>query len=92
MQARRDLGRFYYDTALSTSTPQLSALLEFADASKIVFGSDFPYAAQSVIDGELAQYAKFVETRENGSKITPEKLRENSLNLSNKHSNGRVFS
>ena len=39
-----DFRSFYYDTALSSSTPQLQALLEFADPSKILFGSDVPYA------------------------------------------------
>jgi predicted TIM-barrel fold metal-dependent hydrolase len=43
-QIVEDFRSFYYDTALSTSVPQLKALLEFADPSKILFGSDIPYA------------------------------------------------
>ncbi|UJR07979.1 hypothetical protein I4U23_012258 [Adineta vaga] len=39
-----DFRSFYYDTALSSSVPQLKALLAFADPSKILFGSDVPYA------------------------------------------------
>ena len=37
--------RFYFDTALSTSPPALSALMKFADPGHILFGSDFPYGA-----------------------------------------------
>lgn len=40
-----DFRSFYYDTALSSSVSQLKALLEFADHSKILFGSDIPYAS-----------------------------------------------
>ncbi|CAF4968974.1 unnamed protein product, partial [Rotaria magnacalcarata] len=44
-QILSDLRSFYFDTALSSSVPQLKALLEFADPSKILFGSDVPYAS-----------------------------------------------
>ncbi len=44
-----DFRSFYYDTALSSSVPQLKALLEFADPSKILFGSDLPYAPLAAI-------------------------------------------
>ncbi|CAF3959084.1 unnamed protein product [Rotaria sp. Silwood2] len=47
-QILSDLRSFYFDTALSSSVPQLKALLEFADHSKIVFGSDIPYASLPV--------------------------------------------
>ena len=43
-QILTDFRSFYYDMALSSSVPQLKALLEFADPSKILFGSDIPYA------------------------------------------------
>ena len=39
-----DFRSFYFDTALSTSDIQLQALTQFADSSKILFGSDVPYA------------------------------------------------
>lgn len=35
---------FYYDTALSSSTSTMKALLDYADPNKITFGSDFPHA------------------------------------------------
>lgn len=43
-QIMSDFRSFYLDIALSSSVPQLKALLEFADPSKILFGSDLPYA------------------------------------------------
>ncbi len=48
-QILEDFRSFYYDTALSSSSPQLQALLEFADPSKILFGSDIPYAPLAVV-------------------------------------------
>ena len=45
LQILTDFRSFYYDTALSSSASQLKALLEFADHSKILFGSDVPYAS-----------------------------------------------
>jgi predicted TIM-barrel fold metal-dependent hydrolase len=43
-QILSDFRSFYFDIALSSSTIQLQALMEFADPSKILFGSDVPYA------------------------------------------------
>lgn len=40
----RQLRRFYFDTALSSSPYALPALLAFADPARITFGSDWPYA------------------------------------------------
>lgn len=89
VQAKQDFGRFYYDIALSTSAAQLHGLLDFADASHILFGSDFPYAPQVAINTLLAQYAAFVATDDRGSMVGPLKLRENSLKLLNKHALGK---
>ncbi|HZV04969.1 MAG TPA: amidohydrolase family protein [Gemmataceae bacterium] len=36
--------RFYFDTALSSSAFAIPSLKAFADPSRILFGSDFPYA------------------------------------------------
>ena len=36
--------RFYFDTALSSSTSAILGLKAFADPSRILFGSDYPYA------------------------------------------------
>ncbi|MET9328048.1 amidohydrolase family protein [Tsukamurella sp. NPDC003166] len=35
---------FYFDTALSAGQATMAALTDFADPSRILFGSDFPYA------------------------------------------------
>ncbi len=37
-------GRFYLDTAISSGPAAIPSLKAFADPSRIVFGSDFPYA------------------------------------------------
>ena len=84
-RAREDFARFYYDTALSTSSAQLHGLLDFADSSHILFGSDFPYAPQFAINALLARYAAFVATDARGLELSPAKLRENSVKLLSKH-------
>jgi predicted TIM-barrel fold metal-dependent hydrolase len=45
-----DFRSFYFDTALSGSASQLHALLQFADPSKILFGSDIPYLPFTGVD------------------------------------------
>ncbi|KAK9789636.1 putative Cytochrome P450 [Seiridium cardinale] len=51
VQAKLAASRFWYDIALSTSEPQLKALLAFTSPSKILYGSDFPYAPRLGIYG-----------------------------------------
>lgn len=41
------LRRFYYDTAQSSNPVQLQALKRVAGASRIVFGTDFPYSTMA---------------------------------------------
>ena len=43
--------RFYFDTALSSSPSAVASLKTFADPSRIVFGSDFPYAPGGPSEG-----------------------------------------
>jgi predicted TIM-barrel fold metal-dependent hydrolase len=43
-----DLQRFYFDTALSSSSAALPSLLAFADAGRVLYGSDYPYAPEHV--------------------------------------------
>ncbi|CAF0952134.1 unnamed protein product [Didymodactylos carnosus] len=83
-QILSDFRSFYYDTALSSSVPQLQALLHFADPSKIIFGSDIPYAPLSVtLDYSksldtffLNQFQNFSQAinRENAKKLFPDKF------------------
>ncbi|KAI8961931.1 2-amino-3-carboxymuconate-6-semialdehyde decarboxylase [Daldinia sp. FL1419] len=83
-EAKQAIGRFYYDLALSTSTPQLKALLEFAPSSNILYGSDYPYAPKSIIYNELLRYSNFA-TSEEGKDIRPARLGENAKALLQKH-------
>lgn len=46
--------RFYFDTALSASAPAIAGLKAFADPSRILFGSDFPYAPGRMNEGFTA--------------------------------------
>lgn len=43
---RARLRRYWFDTALSTSPQALDCLLRFAEPGKIVFGTDWPWAAE----------------------------------------------
>lgn len=89
VEATIDFRRFYHDIALSTSAAQLDGLLDFTEASHILFGSDFPYAPQAAIDAVVLEYTNYVLTNSRGSKISPAVLRENARALLNKHSTGR---
>lgn len=78
------MGRFWYDIALSTSEAQLKGLLAVASSSRIVFGSDFPYAPKLGIYTGLLQYSKFARTAE-GSPIKPTELNKNATVLLKAH-------
>ncbi|KAK6949189.1 hypothetical protein Daesc_009263 [Daldinia eschscholtzii] len=84
IEAKHAIERFYYDLALSTSTPQLKALLAFTSPSKLLYGSDSPYAPRNVIYEDLLRYAHFV-TSEEGKAIRPARLNENATALLEKH-------
>lgn len=91
-QAIEDMGRFYYDIAVSTSAPQLEGLLHFVqDKSRILFGSDFPYAPMQSIMYVQQLYKQFLESSPKAEVLKPEALRGNALALLNKHSLGRVY-
>lgn len=90
-QAVEDMGRFYYDIALSTAPAQLGALLEVTDASHVLYGSDYPYAPMPSIMQVKGGYDQFVEANPKGELIKPAVLRKNAIALLNKHSLGRVF-
>ena len=78
------MGRFWYDIALSTSEAQLKALLATASSTRIVFGSDFPYAPKLGIYAGLLQYSRFAKTNE-GSPIKPAELNKNATVLLKAH-------
>ena len=53
------LRTFYFDLALSSSGPQLSALLNFTDPSHLLYGSDWPYAGERTVRHFLEEYEGF---------------------------------
>ncbi|KAI9004963.1 hypothetical protein DFJ74DRAFT_742231 [Hyaloraphidium curvatum] len=85
--AIRDAKRLYYDIALSTSVPQLMALLTnpTVDHGRILFGSDFPYAPTPVIRQVLQQYKSFVGEQALGKAVEPARLDANGLALLARH-------
>ena len=46
--------RFWFDTALSGHPAPLDALRAFADPSRILFGTDYPYVSEDVANAETA--------------------------------------
>lgn len=88
LQARTDVGRFYYDIALSTTPAQLNGLLDFVGKGgedRILFGSDYPYAPQVAIDHIVLEHTRFVQNDVRGPRISAERLRGNAVRLLNKH-------
>ena len=54
------LKRLYYDVALSVNPVTIPALIRFAGADRVVFGSDFPFASKAAVQtaaGMLAELA-----------------------------------
>ena len=50
--ALHELKRLYFDIAIATSEPALTALLKFAPIENVLFGSDFPFVpVENVVDG-----------------------------------------
>lgn len=91
-QGMEDMARFYWDIALSTSPAQLDGLLHFVkDKSRILFGSDFPYAPMPTILFGQKMYQQFLEASPRAEVLKPEALKSNALALLNKHSFGRVY-
>ena len=52
----RILQRFYYDTALSSTSAAFPSLLAVADPSRILFGSDFPFAPVRAVKYMRTEY------------------------------------
>jgi hypothetical protein len=52
------LKRFWFDTALSPSPFAMAALNELVGPSKILFGSDFPFAPEPVTGLQTRQFAE----------------------------------
>ena len=52
-QIRAGVRHFWYDTALSAGPASLAALGETADSTRILFGSDFPYAPPRLVTQQI---------------------------------------
>lgn len=74
------LKRFWYDTALSPGAQTMGALVQVADTGRILFGSDWPYAPETMTSDSIdsfnaltmldAQQKKGVE-RDNALRLFP---------------------
>ncbi len=53
------LRSFYFDLALASSGPQLSALLNFTDSRHVLYGSDWPYAGDPSVRHFMEEYDGF---------------------------------
>ncbi|OJJ79816.1 amidohydrolase family protein [Aspergillus glaucus CBS 516.65] len=74
--------RFYYDTALSNSPAQLSALLYSVDPSHILLGTDYPYVPAETIKANFEEYIEFLKTH---PAISTDVLTQNAMELVLKH-------
>jgi predicted TIM-barrel fold metal-dependent hydrolase len=54
--AMAHIRRFYYDTALSGDAVPLAALSGVVDPSRVLFGTDYPYALEEMIADETAGF------------------------------------
>ncbi|ORX46994.1 hypothetical protein DM01DRAFT_320406 [Hesseltinella vesiculosa] len=84
-QVERNMNRFYMDTALATAPPQLEALLAFGNADRLIFGSDFPYAPVQACVDFAHNLRQFIATNPKGSLVSETKLRQNAVQLFQKH-------
>lgn len=92
-QAQEDMGRFYHDIALVSNDVQFDALLSFVkDPSRLLYGSDFPYAGMPLIMKAQGIYKAYLEgSGDKAAPLRPETLRGNAIALLNNHSLGRVY-
>jgi predicted TIM-barrel fold metal-dependent hydrolase len=71
------LNRLYYDLAQSANRHAMAALLTIAEHSHILFGSDFPFAAEPVVAATVEGLRKLQLSEQNFRSIE----RENALSL-----------
>jgi predicted TIM-barrel fold metal-dependent hydrolase len=60
LSSRKDIQRFYVDTALSTSQSQLMALTAVIPSDHILYGSDWPYVSQSASHSGIKDLESFI--------------------------------
>ncbi|KAI7879962.1 hypothetical protein K492DRAFT_188183 [Lichtheimia hyalospora FSU 10163] len=85
-QVVRNMRRFYMDTALSGSSPQLEALLAFGCQDRMLYGSDFPYAPVPTSKMNTSLLLDFVNKHgKRADPLSPATLRRNAIQLFKKH-------
>ena len=52
------LKRFYYDVAISSTPAALPSLLEIAEPTHVLYGSDFPFAPPAAVGFMASQYER----------------------------------
>jgi 6-methylsalicylate decarboxylase len=62
--AMQALARFYYDTALSVTPQQIAALRALASISRVLYGTDFPFANEDRLRGADAAFDALTLTAE----------------------------
>jgi predicted TIM-barrel fold metal-dependent hydrolase len=77
-EAKAQIRRYYYDTALSNTPTQLKGLLENTDSSHILLGTDYPYAPRKHIAAGFAEYLAFSKEH---PEISPKVLTRNAKEL-----------
>ena len=73
-----ELKRFYYDTALAGTNYALPSLKQFVDPSHVLFGTDFPFLPEKMINDMISGFEHY-EGFDSGAKMMIE--RENALKL-----------
>ncbi|HTP78511.1 MAG TPA: amidohydrolase family protein [Rhizomicrobium sp.] len=68
-QAMQAFARFYYDTALSVTPQQMTALRALAPVSQIVYGSDFPFANEDRLRMAEAAFATLPFTADEQAQV-----------------------
>lgn len=63
------LARLHYDTALASAPHQIAALRAIAPVSQIVYGTDFPFAPESVLRAGEAQFQAIPFTPEEREQV-----------------------
>jgi 6-methylsalicylate decarboxylase len=84
-QAQTDFARFYYDTALSASAAQLNGVMDFSSSSRLLFGTDYPFAPPALVEVVTGELTAFQSRDVRGANVSFDRLTRNGLALLEKH-------
>ena len=68
-QAMQAFARFYYDTALSATPAQIAALRAIAPVSRILYGTDYPFAPEARVRMAEAAFADLPFTPDEAEQV-----------------------